>query len=35
MLTASVLAVASAVCAALTIPKTSHEGARSPREPNR
>jgi EmrB/QacA subfamily drug resistance transporter len=35
MLTAAVLAVASAVCAALTIPKTSHEGARSPRKPNR
>jgi EmrB/QacA subfamily drug resistance transporter len=31
MLTASGLAVASAVCAALAIPKTSHEGARPPR----
>jgi EmrB/QacA subfamily drug resistance transporter len=35
LLASAGLAIASAVTAALTIPKTSHEGARSPREPNR
>ena len=33
MLTASALAVASAICAALTIPKTLHEGKQQPRKP--
>ncbi|HWE73369.1 MAG TPA: MFS transporter [Stellaceae bacterium] len=34
MLVAAGLAIASAVCAALTIPKTSHEGNRPARSPN-
>jgi len=34
MLAAAGLAAASAVCAALTIPKTAHEGIRPPRRPN-
>jgi hypothetical protein len=35
MLAGAVLAVASAVCAALTIPKTSHAGAQPPRKMDR